>query len=343
MSKALRIGLLGWLFALAGSLQLATTASAAPFVIISTDVTTQLVPNSVTDFADTLGYFKREGVDVTIVRVQATPSAVAALQAGQGDMANISVDQALILASQGSGIKAVTSPNKSLGYVIAAKDSVRSIKDIEGKAFGVARVGSADYSASLLVMRTSGVTTDKVSMVAIGAPDVRGQALAAGRIDATTMSYGAWLAVPDKKGLRILVDQDAYYKAAPVVNKVNVVTANALKNRRPEIEAVIRALTKASRDFDADPKKWVDAMVVARPEVPRATLEQLAASFKNVAWSTNGGMNAKELQATQDFTYESPDFKDIKKQALADWVDFGPVDAAIKALGTVPGPDVPVR
>ncbi|MFO1185418.1 MAG: ABC transporter substrate-binding protein [Bauldia sp.] len=324
-------------------MHLAATASAAPFTIISTDVTTQLVPNSVTDFADTLGYFKREGVDVTIVRVQATPSAVAALQAGQGDMANISVDQALLLAAQGTGVKAVTSPNKSLGYVIAAKDSIKSVKDLEGKAFGVARVGSADYSASLLVMRTSGVATDKVSMVAIGAPDVRGQALAAGRIDATTMSYGAWLAVPDKKGLHVLVDQDAYYKAAPVVNKVNVVSAAALKNRGPEIEAVIRALTKASRDFDADPKKWVDAMVVARPDVPRATLEQLAASFKNVAWSTNGGMNAKELKSTQDFTYESPDFKDIKKLTLGDWVDFGPVDAALKTLGTVSGPDTPAR
>ena len=343
MSTKRTWGMIVGALAAIGTLPFATGVSAAPFTIISTDVTTQLVPNSVTDFADTLGYFKREGVEVNIVRVQATPSAVAALQSGQGDMANISVDQALLLAAQGTGVKAVTSPNKSLGYIIAAKDSVATLKDLEGKAFAVARVGSADYSASLLVMRTSGVTTDKVNMVAIGAPDVRGQALSAGRVDATTMSFGAWLAVPDKKGLHLLIDQDAYYKAAPVINKINVVSANALKNKRTEIEAVIRALTKASRDFDADPKKWVDGMVVARPDIPRATLEQLAASFKGVSWSTNGGMNAKELQVTEDFTFESPDFKDVKKPALADWIDFGPVDAVLKAISTVPGPDQPAR
>ena len=47
------------------------------------------------DLAVELGYFDREGVEVELVRVQQTPSAVAALQAGEGEMANISVDAAL--------------------------------------------------------------------------------------------------------------------------------------------------------------------------------------------------------------------------------------------------------
>jgi hypothetical protein len=54
---------------------------------------------------------------------------------------------------------------------------------------------------------------------------------------------------------------------------------------------VIRALIRISRDISADPTIWVDAMVVARPDVDRATLETLAQSFAD-SWSLNGGMNA---------------------------------------------------
>ena len=63
--------------------------AAEPFKLIVTETETPLVPNSVSDLALGLGYYKRAGVDVELVRVQQTPSAVAALRSGQGDMANI--------------------------------------------------------------------------------------------------------------------------------------------------------------------------------------------------------------------------------------------------------------
>ena len=37
--------------------------------------------------------------------------------------------------------------------------------------------------------------------------------------------------MPDTSGLKVLVDQDAYYAAAPVVNKVNIVTSETLETR----------------------------------------------------------------------------------------------------------------
>ncbi len=41
------------------------------------------------------------------------------------------------------------------------------------------------------------------------------RALAAGQIDATTMSIGVWMSIPDKTGFHILIDQGPYYAAAP--------------------------------------------------------------------------------------------------------------------------------
>src|SRR5690606_15530740 len=111
-------------------------------------------------------------------------------------------------------------------------------------------------------------------------------ALAVGQVDATTMSIGVWSSLPDKSGLKVLVDQDDYYAAAPVVNKVNIVTTATLETRGDEVEAVIRALIRLSRDVAENPDQWVDAMVAALPHVERGTLEDLAEAFKG-SWSIN--------------------------------------------------------
>ena len=79
----------------AAAFALSCDAKAAPFRLIVTDLEPPLVPNSVMDLAAELGYFAREGVDVELVRVQQTPSALAALEAGEGEMANVSVDAVL--------------------------------------------------------------------------------------------------------------------------------------------------------------------------------------------------------------------------------------------------------
>jgi len=326
-----------------GMVALQASAQGEPFRIIVTDLEPPLVPNSVMDMALTLGYFEKEGVDVELVRVQQTPSAVAALQAGEGEMANIAVDAVLQLVGRDQmKLKAVISPNKALPFLIAAKDEIASPADLKGRSFGVGRLGSLDHSLSKKVLEANGISPADVDFVAVGQPGVRAQALAAGRLDATTMSIGVWLALPEKTGLHILIDKEAYYEATPVVQKVNVVTDEVLTERRDDVAAVVRALIAISRDFAKDPQKWVDAMVVARPDVSPDDLKQLAEAFAQ-SWSVNGGLNRDELTFTSDWTFESPDLEGVRKVALDEWVDFSLVDEALKAAGPYAGFDEPGR
>jgi len=313
--------------------------SGEPFRLIVTHLEPPLVPNSVMDLALELGYFEAEGVDVELVRVQQTPSAIAALQSGEGEMANIGVDALLQVIHNGAtDFRAVTSPNKSLPFLIASKDDIATPADLAGRSFGVGRVGSLDHSLSTLVLDSLGVSIDDSEIVALGQPNVRGQALLAGQIDATTISIGVWSELPDTQGLHVLVDQAAYYDGAPVVNKVNAVTGDVLAERPEDVEAVIRALTRLSRDFSENPQMWVDAMADVRPDVERETLELLADAFVGT-WSVNGGMSAKELSFTADWLYETEDFVDLEPLALEDWVDFGPLDAVLADLGIDDGAD----
>jgi NitT/TauT family transport system substrate-binding protein len=171
---------------------------------------------------------------------------------------------------------------------------------------------------------------------------VRAQALAAGRIDATTMSIGVWLALGAKERLKVLVSEADYYAAAPVLNKANVVPDRVLRERRDDVTAVIRATLRASRDFARDPQLWAEAMGRARPDVAPGDLQTLAAAFRS-GWSVNGGLNRDEIAFTADWSFGTPDFVGLRKPDLSEWVDFGPLDAVLREIGVDPASDPPLH
>ncbi|KKB76823.1 ABC transporter substrate-binding protein [Devosia limi DSM 17137] len=329
--------------ALAVAVVTPSLALAEPFRLILTHIEPPLVPNSVMDLAEELGYFEREGVDVELIRVQQTPSALAALQAGAGEMANVSVDALLHLVAQGGNdFKAVASPNKSLPFLIAAKAEYPTPVDLNGRSFGVGRVGSLDHSLSMNVLAQHDVDVSSLEILTLGQPSVRAQALAAGQVDATTMSIGVWLSLPDREGLTVVIDQEQYYEAAPVVNKVNVVPESVLDERRDDVIAVVRALVRISRDFAENPSAWAEAMDPLVPGIGREQLDTLARSFEG-SWSVNGGMSRDELAYTQDWIYQTPDFADVAPVDLAAWTDFTVIDAVLAGMGTDETADRPTR
>ena len=320
-------------------LTLASNADA--FRLIVTHLEPPLVPNSVMDLAVELGYFEREGVAVELVRVQQTPSAIAAILSGEGDMANVGLDALLQLVARGeTGLRAVTSPNKSLPFLIAARADIAGPADLAGQSFGIGRPGSLDHALSSRVLESAGIAMDQMEIVSLGQPDIRAQALMAGQVDATTMSIGVWLSLPERDGLRILVDPDAYFAAAPVVNKVNIVSAEALATRRDDIKAVIRALVRISRDFATTPGAWTTAIAPFQPGLSPDDLATLEASFAR-SWSVNGGMNADELDFSAQWLARTEDFVGLDIPDLADWAELSLLEEVLADLGTDPAMDPP--
>lgn len=313
-------------------------AMAEPFRLIITDMEPPLVPNSVVDIALAGGYFERAGVEVELVRVQQTPMALAALQAGEGEMANIATENLVQMAAKGgSNLRAVMSPNKALPYLIAGKEG-QTLEALNGQSFGIGRVGSLDHTLSTKVLSDAGIKVDSLEMVGLGQPNIRAQALAAGQVAATTMSIGAYLALPEHEKLPVLVSVEDYYKAAPVVSKVNAVTTETLEKRGTEVEAVIEALTLAARDMAKDAKAWPEAMAALRSDVKPETLATLGEAFLT-SWSVNGGVQLDELKFTQDWLYQSEDFKGLPAVEVSAWADFGPADKVLAKIGTVEGAD----
>jgi NitT/TauT family transport system substrate-binding protein len=286
-----------------------------------------------------MGFYKKEGVEVAFTRVVQTPSAIAALRSGDGDMANVASGTVLQLIAQDQmKLRAVTSADKALPFVIAAKKSIDTVKALDDKTFGVASVGSTDYIVSRIVLQKLGVDLASLQFVALGAPPVRAQALLAGRIDATAFSIGVWTDITDKSPLSIVVDQDAYYAAAPFVTQLDVVTEETAKTKAKEVQAVVRAIIMASRAVAQNPEVWVNAMMAARSDLKRDTLEAVAKTYQK-SWSVNGGLNLQSIGFTTDMLYNDPGMNGLRRVPPTEWVDTHFVDTVLVENGTIPGTD----
>ncbi|HWV20874.1 MAG TPA: ABC transporter substrate-binding protein [Devosia sp.] len=317
-------------------------AMAAPFRIIVTSTDVPLVPNSVLHLALSEGYFERAGVEVELVPAAQTPMAITALLTGGGDMANISVEALLGLYARGDkSLVAVGSTDKAIPYIIAARQGV-TFESLGSGTFGVGRENSLDYTLSRLVLQSRGTRIEQMTYVPLGDPAVRAQALAQGRVDATTMSIGVFLAMPDRAGLDILVDAEEFYRAAPVLTKVNAVSAQVLQDRAADVDAVLEALTLAARDFAREPQLWVEAMKRARPDVAPETLAELAGLYAK-SWTVNGGLQLSEANYTQTWFEESGALGADVKIPVQFWTRFEPMDRVLEKIGVFEGGDAVTR
>ncbi len=338
-----------------GSAALAAVIAAAPAMAQQTptdmlqltlavaDPNINPVTDSVLKLADILGYYDAHGVHVTLIPLEGTPQAIAALNSGDADLADISIDATLRLRGDNNvAIRGVVSSTLGPPYLIAARQEIADVAGLAGKSFAIADNGSLDHNLTQHVFRAGGLAPDAVQFVTVGAPAARVRALAAGQVDATTVSYGTYLPVANTPGLHIIVQPADFFAAAPVQSKFVAVLETTIAEKREAIQRFTNALIDMARDFDADPAKWVDAMVAARPDLTRENL-QATTQFLAGRWCINGCINVDYIQDTTDFIYGTPDFAGVKVVTAADVTDASFVEAAIEQLGAYQGGGIDAR
>jgi NitT/TauT family transport system substrate-binding protein len=301
------------------------------------------LPESTLWLARDLGFYQKEGLDVDITEVQATPSVIAAMRSGDVDVGNINTEDVIRLtANKDLEMRTINSSNGRNFFMIVGKSSIGSVADLAGKSFAIARVGSQDHALSTKVMAARGVKADGVNYVSIGAPNVRAQALIAGQVDATTMSLATWVTVQNEKSIKILVNADDYFTAVPLVNKGNAVTTKVLADKPEALRRFTAAIIKASRYFADNKAAWVDGMATLRPDIARTDLEYLWDQF-GASWAVNGQMNMSAYQTSTDFLYDSGTFESAPRIDARGWADTQFVDAVLKDVGVYPRVDDPGR
>jgi NitT/TauT family transport system substrate-binding protein len=301
------------------------------------------LPNSVLWLAKDLGFYQREGLDVELNEFKGTPLVIAAMIAGEIDVGNVSTSDVIrLVATKGQPMRAIHSPDARLHFLIAARDEIKSVAALQGKTFAVARIGSVDHTLSTIVLKSLGVNPATLTMVAIGAPSVRAQALAAGRVDATTISLATWITVQKDAGVKVLVDHNSYFETVTVVEKVNAVTTKVLEGKSEHLRRFTAAILKTSRYFAENQEGWLEALGKRRPDIERKDAANLWAGFKT-AWAVNGLMNLEAYRKSADFFYQAGTLDKVPRIEVGEWTETRFVDDVLKEIGVYSKFDSPGR
>ena len=308
------------------------------------DTAAPLIPNAVMWLAGDLGFYGQQGLDVELIELSGTPLAAAALVSGQADVANLDTAAVIDMVATGKAdLRAIHSPNIRQYFLIASSADVRTPADLKGKLFGVARLGSADYAQSTVVLRSLGLDpAGDVQFIGIGDPTTRARALLAGNVQATTFSVATWQLIRHEPTVRVLVDANAFFRAAPIVGKVNAASIDVIRGRPEELVRFTKAVILAARYLAENEQAWITAMATRRADIERTHLAELWHYYRE-GWAVNGLMNLALYEETARFLYASGALPNAPEITVDRWTTTRFVDQALVDLGIYPGSDDPGR
>src|SRR6201988_245799 len=332
-----RIGL----FAAASALA-ATTASAQTPIKFSLDFKFE-GPSAPFVVAIDKGYFKAEGLDVTIDTAGGSLEPINRVASGTYDMGFGDINSLIKFrdANPGTPIKAVFMLYNKPAFSIVGRKSrgVNTPKDLEGKKLGAPPPDGA-YAQWPIFTQANGIDASKVQIVSVGFP-VREPMLASGEGDAITgFSFSSYINLKDRgvpaNDITVLLMAD--YDVNLYGNTIMVNPKFAAE--KPEaVKGFIRAFLKGLRDTIANPAAAVESVIkrndVAKKEVE---LERLQIALKEniltpeVKQNGFGGVDDARLDKSVDQIALTYTFKNAKPKG-SDVFDasFLPDAAARKA------------
>jgi NitT/TauT family transport system substrate-binding protein len=153
------------------------------------------------------GFFKRYGVDASMIQVRSGALSVATLVAKEVEA--VYAAQSTILSTVSGGVKltCIASAINKIPRLLVVRKEIASVEELRGRIVGVQSIGGGFWLQTMIILDHLGVDPEKYGLKfrVIGDGPVIAQALMTGNIDAAAMTYGLSDA-PLKAGFRSLVD-----------------------------------------------------------------------------------------------------------------------------------------
>ena len=211
------------------------------------------------------GYYKAEGLDVTIDEATAPLEPIRRLAAGGYDMGagDINVLIRYRDANPGTAVKALFAVFDKPAYAIVARRSrgIAAPKDLEGKRLG-APSAEGTFAQWPIFAQVNGIDLAKVTVETIGLP-VREPMLAAGELDAVTAySFTSYVDLkeagvpPDDLVVLLMADYGLKLYGNAIMASQHFAAA------KPDaVRGFLRAYVRALKDTVRDPSRAVDSVV----------------------------------------------------------------------------------
>jgi NitT/TauT family transport system substrate-binding protein len=227
------------------------------------------------------GYFRAEGLDVTIDQGEGSAATVTRVMSGAYDAGFGDMNAIIQNAAQRPGEQPVMVYliyNRS-PFALIAKSAgpIKSLKDLEGKSLGVP-AGSATHRMLAPLAKKNGVDESKIKVVNV-APNLVEQMLVQDQVDvigafaATTyMNIVAMRQDPDRDFRWFFYDDyglDLYSNGVMVSPKL-------LKEKPQAVRGLVRAINRALAEIAANPDVGIEAVqkveLLLKPEIEKPRL-----------------------------------------------------------------------
>lgn len=205
--------------------------------------------------AEQLGYFRDEGLELTIMDFANDQLATQAALDGAVDAVSGYFDETIALQSHGHAFQAFVlqgrAPQIVVGVCTKTLPSYKSLVDLRGKKIGVAAAGSVSHMVARMVFSRAGIKPDEATFVPVGTGSNALAAVRSGQVEAISSIDPLITQLEQKGEIRVISDTrtlkgthelfggaapgGCLFAAASFLEK-NPETAQALSN------AIVRAL-----------------------------------------------------------------------------------------------------
>lgn len=271
-----------------------------------------------------MGFFKQEGIAVSIIPANGSTAALQAVASGHADIAFASSVNIAAAIEKGMPLKAFAGLTVRWPYYIGVPNGspIKTVADLKGRRIGVISMSSASYADLKANLRLAGVSESEVTIIPVGAGATAIMALHKGEVDAID-SYSDSFTVFRQNGIALtLLPRPA---AMEKLFSVTMVTSEKTLRERPQaLIGFARAAYKGIIYTYLYPQNALELSFTQYPQLPgsdepaglkaRNTLEAMHTALadslpsdpQNAAnWKQWLNIGPERWQALLDFAFET--------------------------------------
>jgi ABC-type nitrate/sulfonate/bicarbonate transport system substrate-binding protein len=192
-----------------------------------------------------LGLFKKYGLDTQYILMPRSPLAVAALLAGEIDVALIGPGHLVNASSGGADVIGIANFVQKLDYRLSTRPEIKRKEDLRSKKIAISGPGATSHLVTLLALQNLAIDPNqaKIAFITISGTEInRRLALESGSIDATALN-GSVGDIYANKGYPILYN----FKGSGVtMPQTMMATTRRIAAAKPQvIEGYVKGLIEA--------------------------------------------------------------------------------------------------
>src|SRR5438132_7573938 len=205
------------------------------------------------------GFFREEGLEVELIQVSPRLGAMAVMN---GDVSFttsfVSTFRGIL---QGLPWKVILIALKKGMYFLVVRAEIKDVQDLKGKKLGVATIRGTDQLVAEELLRSKGFNPALLQQLVIGETPLRAQALAAGAVQAVSVSPPYDL-ILRQMGYKVLAGPPEVGMPAS-----GLFTSDRLLKENPQgVKRTLRALIKVNRFITENRQETIAVMIKSLPQ-----------------------------------------------------------------------------